>query len=106
MGSINRRSKELRPVLQTTTRRAIPALTDASHAIDSSVRANNDRDVVIGKILLKRKIAVDGHKHFEFPFGQDEEVAIFDARPAHLKNRFDVMSKNFSHEPTIDTFIE
>jgi len=42
----------------------------------------------------------------ELFFGQHEEVAVFDSRPTHLRDCFDVMTCDRRRKPPIDAFVE
>ena len=66
---------------------------------------NDDGNIELREILLKSKIAVDGHKRVKLLLGQSEQVAVLDTCPTHLRNGQDFVSSDLLCKSAVDAFV-
>jgi hypothetical protein len=60
---------------------------------------------VLGQILLIRQISISGDKDLEQVLGQRKQLAVFDARPAHVLCRFDVVAGQVARQSPVQALV-
>jgi hypothetical protein len=67
---------------------------------------DNDADVEARQVLLILDALIDSQESVELYVGEQEQLPVFDTRPAHVLNSFHVVAGQFPFEPLRNALIE
>ena len=73
--------------------------------LGASGHEHDHRDLKFDRVLLKAQVAVGGEKNIEFRLGQREQLAVFDAAPAHFLNRDTIMPGQRAAQTPVEAFV-
>ena len=66
---------------------------------------HDDRDLKFGGVLLETQVAVGGQENTEFFLGQLQQLAVFDAAPAHFLDGDAIMPGQSSAQTPVEAFV-
>jgi len=73
--------------------------------LGASGHEHDHRDLKFDRVLLKAQVAVGGKKNIEFSLRQCEQLAVFDAAPAHFLNGYAIMPGQRSAQTPVKAFV-